>query len=209
MDTDNATADRDRWMAWGGLAFLLIFLAAMIASGDDISEDATGKEVLAAVSGHKDGSYIAVFLYAPAVAALCLFGARFRSLLSPVAGAARQLFQYGLLLYAASLTIGAVLDLALVAAQDHGQEQVAETVNVLSNDFWIPMTIGTAILLIGAGLSVLRTALLPRWMGWVALVVGVISLLGPGGFAGFFVTPIWIAIAGVMLAVRKDAPAVA
>ena len=43
---------------------------------------------------------------------------------------------------------------------------------------------------------------MPAWLGWVAVVVGVISLVGPGGFLGFFVAPIWTLVAGVMLSLR-------
>ncbi len=209
MDTTSETQplDRDRWMAWGGPGFLLLFIVALALAGGNIAEDATGKHVIASIAEHKDASFAGVFLTAPVVALLLLFVARLRTLTGPAAGAGRHLLQYGAVLYAAAIAAGGVVELGLVAATDHKQEGVAETLNVLNNDGWIPLTIGIAVLLLGAGISVLRTAVLPRWMGWVALVVGIISLLGPGGFVGFFVGPLWIAAAGIMLAVRKDVPA--
>ena len=69
---------------------------------------------------------------------------------------------------------------------------------------WIPFIAGIAATLIGAGLTVLSSGVLPRWLGWVALVAGVISLAGPGGFLGFFVGPLWILVAGVLLFRRSD-----
>jgi hypothetical protein len=59
----------------------------------------------------------------------------------------------------------------------------------------------------------LRTATMPSWLGWIGLVVGVISLLGPGGFLGFFTAPLWIAATGLLLYFRpaptSDATAIA
>ena len=35
------------------------------------------------------------------------------------------------------------------------------------------------------GISILRTAVLPRWLGWIALVIAVVSIAGPIGFFAF------------------------
>jgi hypothetical protein len=96
-----------------------------------------------------------------------------------------------------------VLSLALLSSSDHNQPQVAQAANVLSNASWIPFIGGIAVTLIGAGMTVLRTRILPVWLGWVALVAGVVSLIGPGGFLGFFVGPLWMLVAGVMLGLRS------
>jgi hypothetical protein len=195
--------DRDRWMAWGGVAFLLLFIAMMALGGDDIAEKSTGKQVVDAMNDGSDAVYISIFLAAPAVACLLAFTARLRDVTGGLGGAARHLLQYGAVLLSGAIAFDAVLTLGLVSSADHDQEGVAQTINVLSADDWIPFTIGAAMLLIGAGLSVLRSGALPTWMGWIALVVGVVSLLGPGGFAGFFIGPLWIGVAGVMLATRR------
>jgi hypothetical protein len=122
-------------------------------------------------------------------------------------GAGPTVLVGGAVLLAASLLAGAGLSLSLVTASDHNQAQVAQTLNVLDNDSWIPFIGGIAVFLIGAGMTVLSCGLLPKWLGWVALVVGVVSLAGPGGFIGFFGAPVWILVSGIMLAVRTERPA--
>jgi hypothetical protein len=46
-----------------------------------------------------------------------------------------------------------------------------------------------------------------HWVGQVVpttlVVVGIIALAGPGGFLGFFVAPLWMLVAGVMM-LRTD-----
>jgi hypothetical protein len=110
----------------------------------------------------------------------------------------------GAILWAGGLLLSSVIELAQVSASDHGRSQVAQTVNVLSSADWIPFIGGIAVFLVGAGLAVLTSRVLPVWLGWVAIVGGVVSLSGPGGFVGLFLAPIWILIAGIMLAVRRE-----
>ncbi|MFN2538709.1 MAG: hypothetical protein ABR549_11280, partial [Mycobacteriales bacterium] len=106
----------------------------------------------------------------------------------------------GAVLWGSGILIGATMSLAVAAASNHGQDQVAQTLNVLSNASWLPFIAGIAVTLLGAALTVFRTGILPRWLGWVALVAGVVSLIGPGGFLGFFAGPLWLLVAGVVLA---------
>jgi hypothetical protein len=197
----------DRWFALGGPAFLVVAVIALAVSGGDLSEDASPAKAVAHFAEHDDGLLISAFLAGPAAALLLMWAGRFRALLGPEAGVGRSLFQYGAVLLAGAFLLGGLLDLAATSATDKDQAQVAQTVNVLRSDAWIPPIIGVAILLLGAGISVLRTAVLPRWMGWIALVVGVVALLGPGGFLGFLIGPVWIAVSGVLLFLRSPADA--
>ena len=52
------------------------------------------------------------------------------------------------------------------------------------------------------GLAVLRSGALPKWLGWSAIVFGVISLAGPIGFFGALGAALWIIIASIMLSMR-------
>jgi hypothetical protein len=46
--------------------------------------------------------------------------------------------------------------------------------------------------------GVLRHAILPKWLGYVAVLIG-LSALTPAGFFGFMATGIWAIIAGLLL----------
>jgi hypothetical protein len=45
---------------------------------------------------------------------------------------------------------------------------------------------------------------LPRWLGWAAIVIGVLSLAGPIGFAGFLLCLVWLIVAAILMLVRDD-----
>ena len=68
--------------------------------------------------------------------------------------------------------------------------------------FAFPMT----ILLFGAAGATLKGgAALPRWLGWVALAIGILFFAGPAGFFAFLLTGIWIMIASVTMYRRAGA----
>lgn len=209
LDRLDTADDRDHWMAWGGILFLLLFAALLFLGGNEAAEDSAGQKVIDTANEHRDMQYALVFVAGPAVALLLMFMSRLRALLGPLAGAGRHLMQYGAVIYGTAIVLDAVLSLGILGAADHKRPAVAETLNVLVSDDWIIYTLGIGLVLLGAGLAVLRTGLLPRWMGWIAVVVGVVSFIGPGGFAGFMVGPLWIGVASVMLATRKAAPVAA
>ena len=71
-----------------------------------------------------------------------------------------------------------------------------------SNDFLV-FALGGFVFILSAGLSIVRHGALPKWLGWVAIVIGVASIT-PAGFFAFLAAALWIATTSVMLAMRAD-----
>jgi hypothetical protein len=74
-----------------------------------------------------------------------------------------------------------------------------QSLNALNSDFFFPAVIGTVVFLISAGLAILRSGALARWMGWVALVLGILAVVPFAGFFAFVLSGLWIVVAAVML----------
>jgi len=199
---------KSRLLIWTGPLFAVVFvLADLLLVGDGKGEKSTGAEVVQYFAGRQGRTMIETFA-APAVAALLiLFVSEFRRRATATGErrSAPAVMMAGAVVWAGSLVWGAAVDLALASSAHHHQAQVAQTMNVLSNADWIPLIAGVAIFLIGAGATALGSGLLPKWLSWVALVGGVVSLAGPGGFIGFFLAPLWIIVVGIVLATRSDA----
>jgi hypothetical protein len=196
-----------RWLIWTGPLFALLFLvAAVVLESDGPGEKASGAEVMKYFNAHQGRGMISVFATPLVVALLLLFASsvRTRARRHGESEVGATVMLAGAVLWAAGMLVGSLLDLALLSASDNNQSDVAQGANVLASADWIPFIGGIAIFLIGAGLTVLASRVMPAWLGWIALVVGVVSLAGPGGFIGFFVAPLWILVAGIMLAVRRD-----
>jgi uncharacterized PurR-regulated membrane protein YhhQ (DUF165 family) len=200
-----------RWLIWTGPLFAVVFLVVgLVLDGSSPGEKASAAEVMKHYNSHQGRTLIDTFLAPLGAALLVLFAAEIRTRVRERGdrGAGPTVLVGGAVLLAASLLAGAALSLALVSASDHHQAQIAQTFNVLDNDSWIPFIGGIAVFLIGAGMTVLGSGLLPKWLGWAALVIGIVSLAGPGGFIGFFAMPLWMLVAGIMLGVRPERPAV-
>jgi hypothetical protein len=195
-------SNSSRWLALTGPLFTVIFAVAIFALEQSTpGEKASAAKVMDYYNSHQGRITLSALLAPAAAALLVMFASYLRSLarLAGNAGVGPTVLMGGAILWASGLLLGSVFELTLVGSADHNQPQIAQTANVLSNDGWIPFVAGIAITLIGAGMTVLGAGILPRWLGWVALVVGVVSVLGPGGFAGFFIAPLWLLVAGIML----------
>jgi len=77
-----------------------------------------------------------------------------------------------------------------------------QTLNVLQNDFpGAVASVGAALFLLATGIALIRSGALPRWLGWVGVVFGVLTLvlrLGPIG-AG-----LWVLLASIVILLRAN-----
>ena len=96
---------------------------------------------------------------------------------------------------------GMLLFAAAEAADDIPAPEIQTIQAIWDNDF-LPFFLGVLVFLWSVGLSVLRSGALPKWLGWFAIVFGVVSLAGPLGFIGASAPRLWIIIASIMLSIR-------
>jgi hypothetical protein len=199
----------NRLLALTGPLFTVVFAIAVIVSDDGPGEKASGKAVVAFVNDHDTELLVGAFGGPLLAALIVLFFSYVRSVARSrgAEGAGPTVMLGGAVLWAAGLLLGSMLNLAAVGAADDNLEQVAQTLNVLLEAEWIPFIAGTAVTLIGVGMTTLSTRVVPAWLGWLALVIGIIGLFGPGGFATFFVGPLWMLVSGILLYVRTEEPA--
>ena len=138
---------------------------------------------------------------------LVLFGAALRSGLRrgerEADGPATLAFG-GALLMATGIMLLAGVSLALASKPSALDPAAAQAVNALSGGVWIPFIVGQAALMFGAGIAILRGGALPSWLGWVAIVLGVVSA-SPVGWFAFMAVLLWIAIVAILLARRASA----
>jgi hypothetical protein len=110
----------------------------------------------------------------------------------------------GGIVFTVGLTIFSGLAFTAGEVADDVEIGTLQTLNALEMNMFFTVAVGTAAFLLGSGIGVLKTGVLPRWMGWVAIVLGVLAIT-PVGFAAFIGLGIWTLVASVMLAMRAEA----
>jgi hypothetical protein len=172
-----------------GGVYAVLFVIANILLGEPGSGTA-GATVVAYYHDHQTTETVGVFAVAFAVVALTFFLASLRRTLSAT-DEGRYL--------ANVVTAGGALTVALIDAAKNNLPGTAQTLNVLSSDMWLPVVVGLALLGLGTGVSALRSATLPKWLGWVSVAFGLLALAGPAGGIAFLVAPAWALVIGIVI----------
>jgi len=110
------------------------------------------------------------------------------------------------------LALFANLSIAVADVAGAVEPSSLQALHVLSQELFFPLTVGVSVFLLGAGVAVRRTGLLPPWLGWAAIVFGAVGaapshtfggILDHIGYGGFIGLVLWTIVASIMLAARK------
>jgi hypothetical protein len=197
--------DKD-WLApLTGVAFLLLAIVGFVIGGKppDPADD-SAREIVDFYVDNKGSLMLGAFLAGLAGVALVFFGAYLREVLRDGEGGRDFLPTVsfaGTLIIAIGVAIDATITLALAETAEDIEPGAVDALSALYVNDYIPFAVGSMVFLLGTGLSVLRHGALPKWIGWIAVVLAVIGLT-PAGFIAFIGAGILIAVMGVMLAMR-------
>ncbi len=196
-----------QWLALCGVvAAILVPLAFLVLSGNTPSETASGAAVVSFYSANDMRNKAAAIAVIVAAVLLVLFAAQLREVLhghEPGAGVLSLAAFGGALIASAGLLCAVAVHLALVNTSDDGLAGPAQVLNILDSYAVFAAFGGFAVLLIAAGITTVRRPVLPRWLGWAAIVSGVLALPAGLGTVGFVLGLIWILVAGILM-FRKD-----
>jgi hypothetical protein len=116
-------------------------------------------------------------------------GARF----APIFLAGATIFGTGGLIFSGA-------NIALLDQPKHMTADTAQTLNFLQSDIGgAAVFVGISILMLAAWIIIWRARILPVWLGWLALVIGVVALAGPIGFFAFMASGIWFLIVAYLM----------
>jgi hypothetical protein len=196
--------NQDRfWTRLGGLGIVYsaLFVAVNVLFGSQPGTSAGGMSVIHFYRAHKASEIAGVFALAIGVVAFSFFVASLRrrlarteddSLLATAVTAGGAIYVTGLLVMAA-------LQVALIDAANNRMIGAAQTLNVLSNDLWVPVVAGLSVLTLASGVTALRGTALPTWLGWASVGLGILALAGPVGGIAFLLAPVWTLVVGIVL----------
>ncbi len=191
-----------------GALFVVLVVVAFIGVGGETPEpDASAHEVVSFYTDNDTQQIIAAAIVALSAVPLLVFAATVRE--RARAALPDRSVLPGFALAAGAVTAGgfltaAAIHFALSDVADEIQPAAAQALNALDGGFFIPFALGVATLVLATSLTAIRTRMLPKWMGWVGIVLFVVAF-SPVGFFSFGLSGIWIIVASVLL-YRGSAP---
>jgi len=189
-----------------GIPFAVLLAVAFATPMTPDTHD-TGAQVISEYQAHHGAHLLGDLTGGVAVVFFLFFISSLRSYFKDKEGGdglSMAAFAGGILI-AVGGAIFTSLDVALIDARHDITPQAAQALNVLSNDFFFPFEIGLIVFSISIGLAIIASGALPKWLGWVQVVIGVVAFT-PVGFFGFFVTLLWSVIVAILI-YRRTAPA--
>ena len=195
-----------------GALFVVLVLIAFIPLGGNTPEgDDSAQKVVSFYSGHETREIIASIVLALGAVSLLFFSATLKQrleALEPDPGILPTVAFGAGIVASGGFLAAATLHFALADYAGDIQGSAAQALNAIDSDFFLPFAMGIAALVLATSLWLVRTKLLlPTWLGWVGIVLFVVSFT-PVGFIAFGLAGIWIIVVSILLYLREETAAV-
>ena len=207
----------ERYAPWTGVLAVVLWVVGflILMSPGNVAQDASPEQVLAYHQTNGVPIVAGSYIFMLGVLSFVWFlGSLASSLRSAEGGAGRVAsiaFGGGLAMAVCALLLpsGGVY-VALAAGTMSAAS--ADALRHLPGVFFTGVELFAAVLVGATGLVALRTAVLPRWLAWVSLLLALVLLIPPIGWAGILLgVPIWTVLVSLQLtrtagtSVRTDA----
>jgi hypothetical protein len=201
-----------RWFPpFTGIIFvvLVVLITILLGQGQDATKK-TAQEIVTHYKDHSTRETIGAILVVYASVAMLFFGGWLRRLLRDAEGPGGILSAVafgGAVAFASAAAVAGSIHLALPDLADDINPVALQAINGIDYDmfFFFPVGLGTVVL--ATGISVVRHGALPKWFGWLSVVLGVLFFT-PVFFVFFFIGPLYfllLSVLGIRLALKDDA----
>jgi hypothetical protein len=198
------TRSREWLVPLTGVGFVLLGIVSFIVGGEPKSADDPVREIVKYYVDDKDSIQAAAFIGVAATLLLVFFGAYLRGVLRRAGpdGEILSLVAFaGFVVVAMGFAIDTTILIALSEAADDIDPVAVQSLQALWDNDFVPLVLGVLMFLWATGLSVIRTGVLPKWLGWVMLLLGVLALT-PIGFVSAIGAAILVLVLSILLSLR-------
>jgi hypothetical protein len=198
----------ERFAPLTGVLFFVIVIVGIVVMGDDGPDTKdTATKVVEYYEDNDSKVMISSALEALAAVVLVWFAASVRERIvrvEPGTGRLGAIAFAGGVIAAVGLAIDGAIQFATAESAGEITPEATQALNALWSNFFFPMIVGVALLLLAAGLASIRHGALPKALGWIAIVLGVVAIT-PIGFVSAIGAVLWIGATGLILFLRQDA----
>ena len=176
MTQHKTQANGDWLLPLLGVAAIVVIIASLLVGGEPPSADEGGQAIADHYADNKNAIEIASLISVIGATLLVFFFGYLRRILRPAEGEGGVLSLLAVV-GAAILALGAAIDATIAfaiaeAADDIDVVGIQAMQAIWDNDFF-PVALGSAVMWLAVGITVVQHGLLPKWLGWVAVVLGV------------------------------------
>ena len=185
-----------------GVLFAVLAVVGIFTGGETPAAKDPPAKIVAYYATHESEVKTSALLFALAFLVLVLFAASLRSYLrrTPVAEGPSALVLAGSVLMAAGALISSGVEFGLANEIHHLEPQSVQTLDFITEEVaFLPVVGGAFLLTLGSGLAILRGARLPKWLGWVAIVLGIAALIPPASFPSLLGFAIWSTTVSILI----------
>jgi hypothetical protein len=196
----------ERASAWTGIAAVVLWIVGLLISTSmtsSLSGKASDTQILAWIQKNSGKVIFGAWLFMVGCLCFLWFAGILRSRLAAAEGDPGTLSAIAFAAGAAASVFGLLIpagDLASAINKNDVSASTAGAFHTIGDMFFLGAELSVLVLLVATGLAALRTDVLPRWWAILGMVIAVVLLIGPIGWAGLiFAFPIWTIVTSVML----------
>jgi hypothetical protein len=188
-----------------GIALVAAVAAGVVLGGTTPASTASGAKVMAYYDAHQARMVVCSFVLVLAG----LFAVLFASMLASGRSVWDRVLVAGAGVFAAAAGLVGAANFALADSPKKISEPALQALNLLLNDGWVFWNSALGVLMIGAAGAWLASARSPRWLGRIAVVLGVALFIPFADFFAFLASGLWVVGVSVVLLNRGQEPAYA
>ncbi|HZM53504.1 MAG TPA: hypothetical protein VFC03_00580 [Acidimicrobiales bacterium] len=201
-----------RFMGPLGLLTLISFFVGFgVLNGNQPGENASGATDVAWMNAHSAMRWAQIYVIAFGLTLVLLFVTQLRYILHS-SSSGRQfwpniVFASGIIFVAGELAGGGVNATVFLVASHNHEYAIAHLANFVGQNSEIAMIYGLALLTLATGIAILSGSTLPKWLGIVSVVIGVVCVLGPLGLFGTLAAALWFPVLGFVVGSKSKTTA--
>lgn len=192
----------NRWMPLSGVLFVGLILASIFISPNMPGDKASPAKIVDFYTKHQTAQRVSGLLTVIAVVVgVFFFGVLRHRLRQPEGNEQFASMAFGgAILFGAGGCLAAGIQWTLADVPSRLSAGAAQALNLIENNLTFALsTAGISALTLTTAIAVLRSHMLPSWVGWFSAVIGVAALLGPFGMVAFFAMGPWVLVLSIAL----------
>lgn len=191
-----------RWSPLSGVLFVALIVASIFSSPNSPDDKASAAKVIRFYSDHQTGQRVSGLLTVIAVVVGVFFFGLLRHRLRQRPGNeqyAAMMFG-GAILFAAGGCLSAGIQWTLADVPKRLNSGAAQSLNLIQNNLSLALTTGgISALTLTTAIALLRSRMMPAWIGWFSVAIGLLALAGPLGWFAFLAMGPWLLVMSIAL----------